>query len=375
MRNIAICGSQIGNLVFGYNFVETIEMNGIPVACGLIDTKDTCFDRNAPENRFNVLVKKRAFSCNYRDKNLIFKMTTKGSDNSFYVVGSDFVGEVVDIGLEVTEVRIGDRVINNNAYPESGVKGVLPGVPTNNASKEYQVFHEVKLVKVPQEMPDEVAAAFSIGAQTTYSMIRKLNVTEGSNVLVTAAKSNTSLFAINALRKHGVNVYATTTSMRFEEELKKMGVKEVILIESMHNKSLAENKFIQKIVSDIGGFDCVFDPFFDLHLGQVVNLMAAGGRYITCGLYDQYFDLIGKEIPPLHLDGLHLMSLVMLKNIQIIGNCIGQTEDLKNAVQDYVSGNLNVVIDSVFSSKQVGAFFHRTYNAKERFGKVVYKYD
>jgi NADPH:quinone reductase-like Zn-dependent oxidoreductase len=374
MRNVAICGSKIGNSISEYNSVETIEMNGISVFCGLIHTGDIHFDRNAPENRFSVLVKKIAFSCNYRDKNLIFKMTTKGSDNSFYVVCSDFIGEVIDIGSEVTELQIGDRVINNNAYPESGVKGILPGVPTNNASKEYQVFHQVKLVKVPQEMPDEVAAAFSIGAQTTYSMIRKLNVTKGSNVLVTAAKSNTSLFAINALKKHSVNIYATTTSLRFEEELRAMGVKEVILIERSPN-SLLENQALKKIVSDVGGFDCVLDPFFDLYLGQVVNFMATGGRYITCGLYDQYFDLIGQKIPSLHLNCSRLMSSVMLNNLQIIGNCIGQTDDLKNAIQDYVSGNLNVVVDSVFSGNQIGAFFHRTYNAQDRFGKVVYKYD
>jgi len=374
MKNIAICGNKIGRAVFDYNSIETIEMNGVPLRCGLIHTKDTHFDRNHPENRFSVLVKKRAFSCNYRDKNLILKMATRGSEDSFYVVGSDFVGEVIDTGSEVTGLQIGDRVIGNNAYPESGVKGVLPGIATNNASKEYQVFHQVKLIKVPQEMPHEVAAAFSIGAQTTYSMIRKLNLTQGSNVLVTAAKSNTSLFAINALRKHSVNVYATTTSMHFEEKLRAMGVKEVFLIEPMHN-SLTDNQSFKKIVSDIGGFDCVFDPFFDLHLGQVINLMAAGGRYITCGLYDQYFDLIGQEISPLHLDGSRLMASVMLKNLQIIGNCIGQTEDLKNAIQDYASGNLNVAIDSVFSGKQVGAFFHQTYNATDRFGKVVYKYD
>lgn len=374
MKNVAICGRKIGRSVSNYNSIETIEMNGVPLCCGLIHTKDTHFDRNSPENRFSVLVKKRAFSCNYRDKNLIFKMSTRGPEDSFYVVGSDFVGEVVDTGSQVTGLQIGDRVIGNNAYPESGVKGVPPGVPTNNASKEYQVFHQVKLIKVPQEMPDEVAAAFSIGAQTTYSMIRKLNLTKGSNLLVTAAKSNTSLFAINALKKHSVNIYATTTSMRFEEELRAMGVKEVILIEPMHN-SLTDNQSLKKIVSDLGGFDCVFDPFFDLHLGQVVNLMAAGGRYITCGLYDQYFDLIGQQISPLHLDSSHIMASVMLKNLQIIGNCIGQTEDLKNAIQDYASGHLNVAIDSVFSDKQVGAFFRRTYNAKDRFGKVVYKYD
>jgi NADPH:quinone reductase-like Zn-dependent oxidoreductase len=374
MRNIAICGRQIENSIFDRNFVETIQMNEVPVYCGLIHTKEPPFDRHSLENQFNVLVKKRAFSCNYRDKHLIFRMTTKGTDDGFYVVGSDFVGKVVDIGSQVTDLQIGDRVIGNNAYPESGVDGISPGVPTNNASKEYQVFHQVKLLKIPQEMPDEVAAAFSIGAQTTYSMIRKLQITKDSNILVTAAKSNTSLFAINALKKHRVNVYATTTSRRFEEELKAMGVKEVILVEPLQ-KRLTENQTLQKIASDIGGFDCVIDPFFDLHLSSAVDLMAAGGRYITCGLYDQYFSLIDRDIPKLSLDSSHIMLSIMLKNLQIIGNCIGQTQDLKDAIRDYSSGILKVAIDSAFSNRQVGTFFRQTYNAKDRFGKVVYVYD
>ena len=57
-----------------------------------------------------------------------------------------------------------------------------------------------------------------------------------------------------------------------------------------------------------------------------------------------------------------------------MGNCLGTTEDLKNALQDYASGDLKVIIDSVFTGNQVGAFFDRTYNAPDRFGKVVYRY-
>jgi hypothetical protein len=39
-----------------------------------------------------------------------------------------------------------------------------------------QIELDVKLLKIPPQMPDEVAAVFSIGAQTTYSMIRKLKL-------------------------------------------------------------------------------------------------------------------------------------------------------------------------------------------------------
>lgn len=72
-------------------------------------------------------------------------------------------------------------------------------------------------------MPDVVAAAFSLGAQTAYSLVRKLNLASGENVLITSARSNTALFAIRALRRYSVNVYATSTSPQFVTELQGMG--------------------------------------------------------------------------------------------------------------------------------------------------------
>ncbi|MEH1770601.1 MAG: zinc-binding alcohol dehydrogenase family protein [Nostoc sp.] len=377
MKNVAIYANKINQLknpIYGFNGIDSIDMNDVPIFCGLVETKDIQFDKNSLQNQFKVLVKKTAFSCNYRDKAIIFEATIKSPEDSFFVVGSDFVGEVVDIGSEVIGLKIGDRVIANNAYPESGVPGVIAGIPSNSESKEYQVFHQVKLMKIPRQIPDEVAAAFSIGAQTSYSIVRKLNPTKGANILVTAAKSNTSLFVINALKKYDVNIYATTTSKLFEDELKALGVKEVILVDSKAN-SLLENQSIQKITAKTGGFNCVFDPFFDLYLEQVVQLMAIGGKYITCGIYDQYCELINQPFTPSSSNLNRVISYVMTNNLEIIGNCIGLTEDLQNAIQDYVSGDLKVIIDSVFTGNQIGAFFERTYNAKDRFGKVVYKYD
>lgn len=373
MRNIAICDIEFKKSATPPNLISTVEMDGVPIHCGLIHTEDIEFDNKRPENRLNVLVRKTAFSCNYRDKHFIFKVAAKGYKNRFYVVGSDFVGEVIDIGADVTDFKVGDRVIGNNSYPFSGVEGVVAGIPTNHGSKEYQVFHQAKLIKVPPEMPDPVAATFSIIAQTAYSIIRRLDITEGANVLVTSAKSNTSLFVINALKKHNVNVYATTTSMRFEQELKAMGVKRLIQIDP-NSENWVVNNGVEEITKEIGGFDCIIDPFFDLHIGKLILLLYPGGKYITCGLYDQYSDLVGREFQYYGLTSRELLGYTVLNNIQIIGNCLGQTEDLQHAIQDYASGNVDVVIDSVFSGDRVADFFERTYNAKDRFGRVVYQY-
>ena len=376
MRNISICGSKLQHSLTLPNIVQAMQIDGIEVFCGLIHTEESEFDAYVPKNKFNVLVKKRAFSCNYRDKNLILKTAVHVPEERFYTVGSDFVGEVVALGTEVTEFQVGDRVIGNNSYPDSGVVGLLPGVPTNNASKEYQSFHQAKLLKIPPEISDECAAAFSIGGQTTYSMIRKLDIEPGTNVLVTAAKSNTSLFVINALKQHNVNLYATSTSRHLEQELKKMGVKQLIQVNPDDDDWLTSPDMLH-IYQETGGFNYIIDPFFDLHIGKVISLFVPGfgGKYITCGLYEQYSQFTGNEFQYNGLQFSQILATMMVNNIYLIGNCLGTTKDLQQAIQDCATGRFPVVVDSVFTGNQIKDFFERTYNAKDRFGKVIYRYE
>jgi NADPH:quinone reductase-like Zn-dependent oxidoreductase len=256
----------------------------------------------------------------------------------------------VDVGSKVTGVRAGDRVIGNNAYPDSGWPGVAPGVPSNHASREYQTLHESKLIKIPDEMTDEIGAAFSIGAQTTYSMVRRLELQAGAAVLVTAAKSNSSLF---------------------EAELLNLGVRQLFVID--RNTRFDAHSGMCGVVMARGGFQAVIDPYFDLYLRPSISVMGIGARYITCGLYDQYLGLIGKPVPAAPSGGGELMSM-MLRNLSVIGNCIGTINDLSNAIADFKSQRLPVMLDSVYSDGRAADFLDRTYNARNRFGKVVYKY-
>lgn len=78
-----------------------------------------------------------------------------------------------------------------------------PGLSTQRASAELQVHQRAKLMKIPAAMPLAEAAAFSVGAQTAYSIIRRLAPARGAHIAVTAASSNTSLFLIKALVARG----------------------------------------------------------------------------------------------------------------------------------------------------------------------------
>ena len=375
MRYVAVCGSPLLKFNDPQNVVNSLDMEGINLTCGLLHGQDIQFDPHAPENHYNVLVRIRAFSSNYRDKGIMLRAATYLPEQNFYVFGSDFVAEVLAIGDKVDGLQPGDRVINNNQYPDSGVEGVMAGVSTNHASKELQIFHQVKLLKIPEGISDEVAAGFGIGAQTSYSMLRKLNVQAGENVLVTAAKSNTSLFVINALKHLGVNVYATSTSRKFEDKLLAMGVKQLIQVDPSEEDWSQIPELVQ-VYHETGGIHCIVDPFFDLHIGRLLPILrrGEGGRYITCGLYDQYSVYTGRDFSYQGMTFKDLMVFAMMNNVQLIGNCVGKTVDLQQAIDDCAHGKFTVVVDSVFSGNQIREFIDRTYNSRERFGKVIFKY-
>jgi NADPH:quinone reductase-like Zn-dependent oxidoreductase len=237
--------------------------------------------------------------------------------------------------------------------------------------------HVAKLARIPNAMSDAEAAAFSIGAQTTFSMVRKLAVAPGSSVLVTGGRSNTSLFAIHALQAQALDpppaIFVSTTSEQSEKALRTIGIADVIRIDR-EVPSFADNPVVQRVLRENGGFNAVFDPFYDVHLRPAVAVMKQNGRYSSCGRYDQTGHLVPHQRRVEPPTAGPLMSRVLFNNLQIIGNCLGTTADLECALAAYSEGRFPVIVDSVFSGGDAAGFLDRTYNAPDRFGKVVYLY-
>jgi NADPH:quinone reductase and related Zn-dependent oxidoreductases len=373
MRVIAACAPKFAESGLQSDCLIHLDLVGFRIPFARIYLPEPDFDLSMPWHSQRVVVRTKAFSCNYRDKFEILEAFHSMRDDGFFGIGSEFVAEVVMTGSAVTRLQPGDRVIPNASWPMPAAPGVARGLPTVNGSQEFHELHEAQLIRIPKSMSDEVGASFSVGAQTAYAMLRRLGVSKGTTVLVTAARSNTSLFAIHALRERGARIFALTTDAAWIPQLEALGVEKVWPVPRNDMGNLADDPRISSVAQELGGFECVIDPFFDLYLHAVINLVAPGGRYTTVGLFDQFTK--SGERRSLGRPSHDIMGNVMTNNISLIGNCFGATEDLEQAVADFDAGKLPVVMDSVFSGTDLADFLERTFNDNARFGKVVYTWD
>lgn len=361
MRALAVVTSSLYDQVEDHNkYLISIDNVKIPLA--FIEGSFPNFNAESDQYANFVLVKKTSFSLNYRDLGVIqnaWQRLKTAEIDTFYPIGSDFAGYVVAVGKNVTSLIIGDLVIGNCFYPEAE-NGAMPGIPSNHASKEYEVYHYGKLIKVPSYLSDVEAGALGIGTQTANSMIRKANIKKGDTVLVTSVTSNTSYFLLNALWNLDCNVYGLSYSGKNTALVRKQFpfIKEIF---SVNEKNIPNTLMI----------NVVLDSFSDTHLEYLMPNLNLNARYLTCGIFNQSMDKL-KNVKPTNLT--LLIANLMMRNISFIGNCLGTTEDLISGLEFYKDKKL--LIDSVFTDgDSLADFITKSYNLEsDKFGKVIYEY-
>ncbi len=373
MKSVVI--SNIKNTDINFEYKNSFYLNNNRIQIGIVNQDPPVFNKNYLKDY--LLIKKQAFSCNYRDKAVaVFNTSNIQSKsvkqlNAYYPIGSDFVATALKLGSNVKDFKKGDKVIPIGQYPEPLSKGLNPGLPTNFASQRYQIFHKSQLLKVPESIPDEMAACITVSGHTVYSMIEKASLKKTDKILITSLKSNTSIALATALNNRGYEIWGLTTSGEYKQRFEGLGISKVIVHNGVEN--LIEIDEIGKLKNKIGGFDVVFDPFVDLHFSRLISCLSTNAKYLTCGIFAQLGSL---EVLVKHQMSLpHIMFEIITKNISIIGNCLGHKRHLDHAIQEFVNGNFKIPIDSVFTGNDIDNFFNRTFNDPDRFGKVVYKYD
>jgi len=347
----------------------TFQLDGQTLSCGILQRPRPPFDPANPAQAEQVLLRVLAFSVNFRDRALGLRAALRAPQEDWsYALGSEFCARVEAVGPAVRWLVPGQIVIGNGAWPESGAAGVAAGIPTNHASREWHVLHQAKVLPVPHSMAPPAAAGFSLGGQTAASMLRRLALAPGERVLVTAPTSNTALFAIGMLHAAGVVVDGLSSRGQHAERLVSLGVRH-LLAHDPAGAPLEERAEVRALLAAEGGYHAVIDPFSDLWLAHTIPLLRPGGRYITCGIENQ--SPVPREVAHRRTATGAVMTRVMMLNLSIIGNCIGQTEDLQWASAEHESGRLPVVIDSVHDADPA-AFLERSFVDPARFGKVIW---
>lgn len=176
------------------------------------------------------------------------------------VPGSDFSGEVVEVGSEVRKFSKGDRVWGLSDE----------GLASHAA---YMVIRENKGVeKIPEGISFQEAVACAEGGHYAYNFVNKIKLSKEAKVLVNGATGAIGSAALQILKNKGVYVTAVGNTENLEL-LKKLGADKV------YNY---EKEDFTAIDSDL--YDFVFDAVGKSSFGKCKHLLLPKGVYISSEL-------------------------------------------------------------------------------------------
>jgi NADPH:quinone reductase-like Zn-dependent oxidoreductase len=160
-----------------------------------------------------VLVRLRARSINPSDV-----LTVRGLYGALPKLpatpGLEGMGEVAVVGVEVKNLRAGQRVI------PLGVPGTW---------QEYIVAESTQLIPVPDGVSDQTAAQFVVNPLTAWIMtVEELSLNSGEWLLQTAAGSTLGRIILQIARLRGFKTINVVRRREQVEELKRLGADEVI---------------------------------------------------------------------------------------------------------------------------------------------------
>jgi NADPH:quinone reductase-like Zn-dependent oxidoreductase len=305
-----------------------------------------------------VRVRIRATSLNYRDVLVASGKYSRGVSRRPLVPLSDGAGEVVEVGRDVTRLRVGDRIIGNffqtwidgpfdAAKGESALGGAIDGVLA-----EEVLFEEDAAVKIPDELSfDEASTLPCAGATAWVGLVERGKLAAGETVL--------------AMGTGGVSIFALQIAKAFGAR---------VLLTSSHDDKLARGKAL-------GADETInyrTEPAWDERARALT-----GGRGV-----DHILEVGGEKTMPLSVravrDGGHISLVGLLsggrgdatiaekagRGIRVDSVYVSSARDLAELTAFVVEKRIRPVVGRVFNFEQAKDAY-RLMERGEHFGKIV----
>ncbi|MEE8573604.1 MAG: zinc-binding dehydrogenase, partial [Gemmatimonadota bacterium] len=274
-----------------------------------------------------------------------------------HIIGADGAGVVDDAGPHVSRVRPGDRVMINPGIScyrcESCLAGehslcesfALLGEHRPGTIGEYVVVPEQNLLHVP-ELPDShtelswpEAAAFSLVTLTAWRMLRtKARVQQGETVLIWGIGGGVSSAALAIAKLAGASVFVTSSS-----DAKLGAARELGADVTLNHESQDIVKEVRTL-TDRRGVDVVVENVGAATWEQSLQLLAPGGRLVTCG---------ATTGPKVSVD----VRRMFWHQWTLMGSTMGNAAEYAEIVRVLRQGQLRPVIDSAYPlDRAVDAF-------------------
>ncbi len=293
-----------------------------------------------------------------------------------HVSGSDAAGEVIAVGEDVTNFKVGDRVVSHSnlacrvcelctaGREYDCTKRLVWGFQTGplwGAYNELVHLPEVNISKIPDGVSFEDAAAASMTILTAWHMlVGRAKIKPGQTVLIMGGGSGVGSFGIQIAKLYNCTVIATASADKLDK-LKQLGADYAV----DHRKE-DWHKEVFKITKDIAtktgvrpGIDLTFDHIGQTHFNKQLTLLNYGGTLVSCGAttgYDAQIDL----------------RHIFFKGINVLGSTQGTKAELEAGLYWMGKGKIKSVIDSVYTFEQA-ADAHTKMLKGNFFGKILMK--
>ncbi len=262
-----------------------------------------------------------------------------------HIVGYQAAGEIIEVGAEVTHLKVGQRVATVNNF---GSHAALRSVPARNCWPVPEGYDITKASAIPVTFGTAHDCLFEYGRMKA-----------GEIVLVQAGASGVGVAAIQLARRAGAKmILATASSDERLERLKPQGMTAGI------NYRVNEVPREVRRLTDNHGADVVVDSVGGSTLQGSINSLAYRGRVSMVGA-------AGRE--PMVVD----VGSMMGGNRGLSGVFLGaeiMTDRVHDMIQglidDAARGELEVVIDRTFPLSEAAAA-HAYIESRAAVGRVV----
>ncbi|WP_338729045.1 zinc-binding dehydrogenase [Haladaptatus sp. DJG-WS-42] len=279
------------------------------------------------------------------------------TDDLPFVSGLDVAGVVREVGVGVTSVSPGDRVV---LCPNEtcGTCHFCREGP-ENLCESYSLYHgglaeqalvtADRLIQLPENVDTTTAAAIPTAYMTAFRMLKRAEVGPGDLVFVPGATGGVGVATVQLASIFGAVTVGTSSSAEKLAQLDALGLDHAI--------QGTDPDELREAVAAIGTPDAVINhlggPYTKLGLG----LLRRGGRMVICGRTAG--DSSEINIPDLFLG-----------HKRVIGSTMGTHGDLERLLSLVAAGDLVPEIDETYPLEETGAAF-ASMQERDAVGKIV----
>lgn len=322
-----------------------------------------------------VVFKVEAAALNYND---IWGMRGKPIEIPMpHISGTDAAGEVVAIGDEVKDIKIGDKVVSNGnltckvcsactiKFPSTCTKRLVWGFQTGPLWGGYcEMTHlpETNVVKIPEQISVEDAAAASMTLMTAWHMlVGRANIRPGQTVLVMGGGSGMGTFGIQIAKLYNCDVIATASPDKLDK-CKELGADYAVDHRKgdWHKQVKEFTKEIAKKTGQSPGVDVIYEHIGGSHWNKELTLLKYGSTIVTTGAttgYDVQTDL----------------RHIFFKGTNVLGATQGTRAELEQGLYWMAKGKIKSVIDSTYTFENAVDAHKKMLDGKGLFGKILLK--